>query len=177
MSHWTEAAALTRYFWTTAYNCILLNHWRPCRQPELPSNFVGSVPRSDIVLKKILAKMPNKKLHSTQNPIVGSLSAKNPHPNGIGQARFCWWLCAVIRKRWNGTETGIDIAEGWGDRNLAVGCVPYKGRPVRFALFSANQRREFRIEDDEEIPIKCPSVMMGYHKDEAKTAEPLAKRF
>jgi len=184
MSHCTERCYINSVFlnyglqlYFTESLATFADNLNYCR----PTLF-GSVPRLWTQFqKKILAKMPNKKLQFLLKiPIVGSIVSKKIRTQmGLEQARSFISgsapLSGKVLEWYRGI--GIDIAEGWGmTETFAVGCVPHKGRPVRFGTISQPTKgAEFKIEDDEEILIKCPSVMMGYYKDEAKTAETISE--
>jgi len=184
MSHCTERCYINSVFLNYGFHLYFveslatfsdnLNYCRP--------TLFGSVPRLWTQFqKKILAKMPNRKLQLLLKiPFVGGIVSKKIRTQmGLEHARIFISgsapLSGKVLEWYKGI--GIEIAEAWGmTETFAVGCVPHKGRPVRFGTISQPTKgAQFRIEDDGEILIKCSSTMMGYYKDEAKTAESITE--
>ncbi len=138
----------------------------------------GSVPRLWTQFqKKILTKLPNKKLQlMLKIPIIsGMVKNKIKKQMGLDQAHVCISGSAPLSEKllqWY-KKLGIEIAEGWGmTESFAVGSMIEPGKQVKFGTVSMPiNGTEVVIADDEEILIKTESDMMGYYKDEDKTKD------
>lgn len=147
-----------------------LNYCRP--------TVFGSVPRLWTQFQKtILTNVPSKKLNMMLKiPIIsGMVKGKIKKQMGLDQARTFLSGSAPLSQKvleWY-RKIDIDIAEGWGmTESFACGSLTMPGKEVRFGTVSQPiGDADIVIADDDEILIKCDSTMMGYYKDEAKTAE------
>lgn len=125
----------------------------------------------------VLAKIPQKKLNFLLSiPFVGKkIAQKIRNQLGLGSARL--WASgsaplAPATIEWF-HKIGIDISEGWGmTENCAYGTssVPFRTDKIG-AIGSAYGGVTIRIAEDGEIQVKAPCNMIGYYKDEEKTAE------
>lgn len=125
----------------------------------------------------VLAKLPQKKLSLLLSiPFVGKkVALKIRKQLGLGSARL--WASgsaplAPATIEWF-SKIGIDISEGWGmTENCAYGTssVPFRSDKIG-AIGRAYDGVTIRIAEDGEIQVKSPCNMIGYYKDEEKTAE------
>jgi long-subunit acyl-CoA synthetase (AMP-forming) len=125
----------------------------------------------------VLAKLPQKKLSLLLSiPFVGKkVALKVRKQLGLGSARL--WASgsaplAPATIEWF-SKIGIDISEGWGmTENCAYGTssVPFRSDKIG-AIGRAYDGVTIRIAEDGEIQVKSPCNMIGYYKDEEKTAE------
>lgn len=142
-----------------------------------PTIFV-SVPRLWTKFQMgVLAKLPQNKLDFLLGlPLIGKRVAKKIRSElGFNSTRL--WasgsapLAPAIIDWFN--KIGVDISEGWGmTENCAYGtaCVPYRLDKIG-SIGRAYDGVDIRIADDGEIQVKSPCNMVGYYKDEEKTAE------
>lgn len=125
----------------------------------------------------VLAKIPQKKLNFLLSiPIIGKKVAKKVRGElGLGSARL--WasgsapLAPAIIEWFH--KIGVDISEGWGmteNSAYGTGSVPFRADKIG-AIGAAYGGVTIRIADDGEIQVKSPCNMIGYYKDEEKTAE------
>lgn len=78
------------------------------------------------------------------------------------------------------TAAGIQIMEGYGltETSPVVSVNMYEGHNFKIgSVGKAIDRVEIKIEDDGEILVKGPNVMLGYYKDPEKTAEVMTGDF
>jgi long-chain acyl-CoA synthetase len=144
----------------------------------------GSVPRLWTLFQKgVLQKMPQKKLDLLLKiPIVSSLVKKKIKAGlGLSDARVFLSGSAPISEKileWY-QKLGINIGEAWGmTETFAAGTTPRLDRPIRFGTISLpTEGVDLQIADDGEILMKTDSNMLGYYKDDAKTAEALIDGF
>lgn len=125
----------------------------------------------------VLAKLPQKKLNLLLSiPFVGKKVARKVRDQlGLGSARL--WASgsaplAPATIEWF-SKIGIDISEGWGmTENSAYGTssVPFRSDKIG-AIGRAYDGVTIRIAEDGEIQVKSPCNMIGYYKDDEKTAE------
>lgn len=144
----------------------------------------GSVPRLWTLFQKgVLQKMPQKKLDLLLKiPIVSSLVKKKIKAGlGLSDARVFLSGSAPISEKileWY-QKLGINIGEAWGmTETFAAGTTPRLDRPIKFGTISLpTEGVDLQIADDGEILMKTDSNMLGYYKDDAKTAEALIGGF
>jgi len=125
----------------------------------------------------VLDKIPQKKLSFLLSiPFIGKkVAAKIRDELGLGSARLWASGSAPIPPatiEWFHT-IGIDISEGWGmTENCAYGTssVPFRTDKIG-SIGSAYDGVTIRIADNGEIQVKSPCNMIGYYKDDEKTAE------
>ena len=125
----------------------------------------------------VLAKLPQKKLTFLLGiPFVGKkIAAKIRNQLGFGATRL--WASgsaplAPATIEWF-SKIGVEISEGWGmTENCAYGTssVPFRLDKIG-SIGRAYAGVDIRIEQDGEIQVKSPCNMVGYYKDEEKTAE------
>lgn len=138
----------------------------------------GSVPRLWTQFqKKILSKLPNKKLQlMLKIPILsGLIKRKIQQQMGLDQAHTFVSGSAPLSKKmieWY-RQLDINIAEGWGmTESFACGTCLRSGSPVQLGTVSTPLPGvEIQIAADSEILIKTQSDMLGYYKDPEKTKE------
>lgn len=138
----------------------------------------GSVPRLWTQFqKKILTKMPNKKLRTLLKiPIINSIvKNKIKTQMGLDQSHTFISGSAPLSDKvieWY-SKLDINVAEGWGmTESFACGTCLKRGAQVRAGTVStALPGVELVIAEDSEILIKTESNMLGYYKDEEKTRE------
>jgi long-chain acyl-CoA synthetase len=144
----------------------------------------GSVPRLWTLFQKgVLQKMPQKKLDLLLKiPFINSVIKKKIKAGlGFSDVRVFLSGSAPISEKileWY-QKLDINIGEAWGmTETFAAGTTPRMDRPVKFGTISLpTEGVDLRIADDGEILIKTDSNMLGYYKDEAKTAEALIDGF
>jgi long-chain acyl-CoA synthetase len=125
----------------------------------------------------VLANMPQKKLDTLLRiPIVGKLVSKKIRSKlGLGQARLCASGSAPISTatlEWF-RKIGINISEGWGmteNSAYGTGSVPFRVEKIG-SIGKAYEGVDIRIAEDGEIQVKAPCNMLGYYREEEKTAE------
>lgn len=138
----------------------------------------GSVPRLWTQFqKKILTKMPNKKLQTLLKiPLIsGIVKNKIKKQMGLDQARIFISGSAPLSEKilhWY-SKLDINIGEGWGmTESFACGSVLGPGMEVRIGTVSKPlPGTEVIIAEDNEILLKTESDMLGYYKEEEKTKE------
>ncbi|MDX1571515.1 MAG: AMP-binding protein [Xanthomonadales bacterium] len=147
-----------------------LTHCRP--------TFFGSVPR---LWKKfqlgILQKMPQEKLDfMLKIPIVSGMVKKKVQAGlGLDQARWLGSGTAPIARALLEWWESIDmpIKEGWGmTETFAIGTNLPPGEPHKVGTIGKPLPEvDIKIGDNDEILIKCPSLMVEYYKEPEMTAE------
>lgn len=138
----------------------------------------GSVPRLWTQFqKKILTKMPNKKLRTLLKiPIIsGIVKKKIKTQMGLDQSHTFISGSAPLSDKvieWY-SKLDINVAEGWGmTESFACGtCLRRGGKVEAGTVSTALPGVEIVIAEDSEILIRTESNMLGYYKDEAKTKE------
>lgn len=138
----------------------------------------GSVPRLWTQFqKKILTKLPNKKLQTLLKiPIINRVvKSKIKKQMGFGNTRGFVSGSAPLSVKvleWY-RSIGIEIAEGWGmTETFACGSLPHDSAGVLFSTVSqVGLEVDIKIAEDQEVLIRSTSAMMGYYKDEEKTKE------
>ncbi|MDT0595153.1 AMP-binding protein [Glaciecola petra] len=140
----------------------------------------GSVPRLWTLFQKgVLENMPQKKLDfMLKVPILsGMVKKKIRQALGFADARIFLSGSAPLSEsilEWY-KKLDINIGEAWGmTETLAAGSTPRPDRPIKFGTISIpTEGTEVKIAEDGEILIKTDSTMLGYYKDDEKTAETL----
>lgn len=125
----------------------------------------------------VLNKIPQKKLSFLLKlPFVGKKVARKIREGlGLGSSRLWASGSAPIAPatiQWF-RKIGIDISEGWGmTENSAYGTatIPFRADKIG-SIGKAYDGVDVRIADDGEIQVKGRCNMVGYYKDEEKTAE------
>ena len=143
----------------------------------------GSVPRLWTQFqKKILTKMPNRKLQTLLKiPLLNNLvRSKIKKQMGLDQARLFVSGSAPLSEKilqWY-SKLDINIGEGWGmTESFACGSVLGPGMDVRIGTVSQPlPGTEVVIAEDSEILLKTESDMLGYYKEEEKTKETLSEQ-
>lgn len=125
----------------------------------------------------VLAKFPQKKLSLLLSiPFVGKkVASKIREGLGFGSARL--WASgsaplAPATIEWF-NKIGVEISEGWGmteNSAYGTGSVPFRTDKIG-AIGFPYSGVDVRIADDGEIQVKSPCNMIGYYKEEEKTAE------
>lgn len=125
----------------------------------------------------VLAKISQKKLDRLLNiPFIGKKVAKKLR-SGMGFGATRLWASgsaplAPATIEWF-NKIGIEISEGWGmTENSAYGTssVPFRADKIG-SIGKAYDGVTIRIAEDGEIQVKSPCNMIGYYKDQEKTAE------
>lgn len=126
----------------------------------------------------VLAKMPQEKLDRLLRvPLLGKLIAKKIR-KALGMHRVRQAISGAAPlplelQNWF-SALGIDILQGYGmSENLAYATATRPGRLVPGSVGEAMPGCEIRIDDKGEILTRGPATMMGYYKDDEKTAETL----
>ncbi|MCC2607972.1 AMP-binding protein [Planctobacterium marinum] len=138
----------------------------------------GSVPRLWTQFqKKILTKMPNKKLQTLLKiPLLGGIvKNKIKKQMGLDQTRIFISGSAPLSEKilhWY-SKLDINIGEGWGmTESFACGSVLGPDMEVRIGTVSKPlPGTQVIIAEDNEILLKTESDMLGYYKEEEKTKE------
>ena len=180
LSHCTERAYVESVFLShglSIYFVDSLDTFADNLSYARPTVF-GSVPRLWTQFqKKILNKMPNKKLQfMLKVPILSSVvKNKIKKQMGLDAAHTFVSGSAPLSDKvieWFG-KLDINIAEGWGmTESFACGSVAGRGDEVRLGTVSMPLPGvDIIIAEDSEILIKTESDMLGYFKDEEKTKE------
>jgi long-chain acyl-CoA synthetase len=126
----------------------------------------------------VLEKLPQAKLNRLLRiPLLGAfLARKIRRALGLDRARIMISGAAAIScglLEWY-QRIGLTLCEGYGmSENVAYGTFNRPGQ-VRFGTVGRPmQGLEVRIADDGEILFRSPTLMQGYYREPAKTAEAL----
>ncbi len=126
----------------------------------------------------VLEKLPQAKLNRLLRiPLLGALLARKiRRALGLDRARIMISGAAAIScglLEWY-QRIGLTLCEGYGmSENVAYGTFNRPGQ-VRFGTVGRPmQGLEVRIADDGEILFRSPTLMQGYYREPAKTAEAL----
>lgn len=131
----------------------------------------GSVPR---LWKKfqlgILAKLPQARLDRLLGiPIVGGL-VRRKIKRGLGLDQATWYasgsapIALSLLEWWD--RVGVPIHEGWGmTETFAYGTSLPRGQSPHYGTISkALPGVELKVNDQQELMIRCPCLMSGYYK-------------
>lgn len=136
-----------------------------------------SVPRLWIRFRLgVLEKMPEKKLNRLLRiPILsGIIKRKILKQLGLDHVRYAVTGSAPLPQAvldWY-RRLGLNMLEGYGmSENFALSHSTLPGETLAGTVGRAYPGVEHRIADDGEIQVRSPNNMLGYFKEEAKTAE------
>ncbi|RFF31167.1 AMP-binding protein [Wenzhouxiangella sediminis] len=180
LSHCTERAyveAVSFYAETSLYFAESIETFAEDLRHVRPTLF-GSVPR---LWKRfqlgVLEKLPPEKLDRLLKiPVVAGL-VRRKIKKGLGLDRARWFasgsapMAVSLLEWWD--RVGVTIREGWGmTETFAYGTQIGLDVEPRFGTISrALPEAELKINDDQELLIRCPCLMQGYYKADELTAE------
>ena len=180
LSHCTERAyveAGSFYGGTTLYFVESLDTFAEDLAYARPTLF-GSVPR---LWKKfqlgVLEKVPQARLDRLLAIPLLSWLVRNKIKRELGLDKADWFasgsapIAPVLLEWWQ--RVGVTICEGWGmTETFAYGTQVGRGQTPRFGTISkALPGVELKTNDEDELLIRCPSMMQGYYKESDLTEQ------
>jgi long-chain acyl-CoA synthetase len=184
LSHCTERAyveAVGFYAETSLFFAESIDTFAEDLRHVRPTLF-GSVPR---LWKRfqlgVLEKLPPEKLDRLLKiPVVAGL-VRRKIKKGLGLDRARWFasgsapMAVSLLEWWD--RVGVTIREGWGmTETFAYGTQIGPDVEPRFGTISrALPQAELKINDDQELLIRCPCLMQGYYKADELTAESMTE--